>query len=231
MGVLRPLISQSQSVNKEAGHQPSDTWLTPANAMTASRPILGGIAARMLVRGTPGASLVAAGAAATDMEGLVARAIDKKLPNSGRGTSTKGKLGDPIADSMMLFELGAGALAGRKVSPLGKIAIAIVGMQEALKAKQALAKDREYRTLTGESLNVPISFKGKEAMAEKMVASGLAIATHEISNPTGELALGIGAIGFAVAGAVRGHSAHRENMQIANELITNAQIADASNIQ
>lgn len=155
------------------------------------------------------------------MEGLVARGVDKWKPKSGRGTSTKGKLGDPIADTALLFELGTATIIAPKVSLLGKAAVAIVGIQEGVKAKQAIAKDRAHRALTGNPLDVPVTLQGKEAMAEKIVSSGLAVGTNEFRNPSIRLGLGVAAIGFAVAGAIRGHAAHRENMRAADEIMAN----------
>jgi phosphatidylglycerophosphate synthase len=223
MGVLRPLVKRSQSMNKNGELEPSDKWVTPANAMTASRPILGAIAAKKLVQGKPKAAVWAMVAAATDMEGIPARKIDEWKPEWHRGRSKKGKLGDPGADSSMLAELTIGTLFAPKVSLLGKLALVIVGAQETIKAVEAVSKDKEHRALTGEHLNVPITDDGKEAMIEKMGAAGLAILTNEFEHPVVRLGLGMTALGFAIAGAARGHAAHRENMRAADEIMANFQ--------
>lgn len=223
MGILRPLVNRAQSVSPEASIAPSDKRVTPANVMTASRPLLGVWAARTLLRGKKYAVGAAFIAGITDMEGYVARKVDQKWPESGRGRSNKGKMADPIADTIMLAEVATGALLGPRVSRLGKAAVIIAIGQEAYKAQQAIRLNNTYQALTGEALDVPITMKGKEAMAEKMLGVGLATLTNSFDNSLVRTVTGAAALGFSVAGALRGHSAHLDNMEAAYDMISAAQ--------
>lgn len=103
-----------------------------------------------------------------------------------------------------------------------KVAMGIVLVQEGIKAKQASAKNSRYKDITGAMLDVPITMRGKEAMAEKLVGASLAAATHEINNPIARTGVSALAVYFAAAGALRGHKAHQDNMRIADSMITEA---------
>lgn len=218
MGVFRPLIDKSQG-ERTSEVEPSSRWLTPANVLTASRPLLAAQAARMLIKGQRGSSLVVAGMAATDMEGSVARAIDKKWPESGLGTSTKGAEGDKYADALALLTVSGAALLAPKVSPLGKAAVGTVLAQEGYKTVWAAVRAAQYANKTGELLEIPTDMEGKEAMAEKFVAIEAAVMTAETDNPYARLALGSAALGFALAGSWRGEKVRQRYDEISTELM------------
>ncbi len=224
MGVLRPLVKTAQAVNPETDIAPSDKLATPATALTAVRPIIGGAVAYMLLKGKKPATAVAFVAGITDMEGWVARKISTKQPDSKLGISNKGKLLDPIADTIMLGEITAGILFAPRVSRLGKVAVTIVAIQEAVKAHDVVKANNEYRALTGMTLEIPVSDQGKEAMAEKMLAGGLATTTNDIEGVVSRTAVGLAALGFGIAGALRGRSAHKKNMQVAQEIAHEAYV-------
>ena len=164
----------------------------------------------------------------TDMEGWGARLIDKTFPRSGRGATVIGESGDPIADSLLLLEVGAAALVAPRVNILGKMAVAVILAQETKKSVWAIRTAKTYNDLTGERLTIATTLDGKEAMAEKILAGGLATWTNDVKHPGARLALGVAALGFAVSGAVRGHQEFIKYKATAAEMILDASTPDMS---
>ncbi len=210
MGIYRPLIKGARSLEEfEAIDHSNDKPVTPGDVMTYSRPPLAAVAAWMLLTERRPASVVAGVAMATDMEGQVCRFIDKHWPGSGYGSTEHGARNDPIADTAALIEIAGAALKAPRVSVAGKIATASVVGFEGYKTQWALRRNYNFQKLTGDQLILPTSIDGKEAMAEKMTAIELAVATNDIDNPLFRAALGVGAMAFAGVGDIRGGRARR----------------------
>jgi hypothetical protein len=223
MGVLRPLIKRAQAPAAEREPATSTKIITLATAMTLARPILGAFwVGKNLVKGNKRIMPRMFFTAMTDNEGLVARAWDKLFPTSGRGVTVGGERADPVADSLMLFEVAGAAMAAREVSLLGKAALLIVSLQEGVKAKWAIGANSQFNALTGEQLKIPVTDPGKEAMAEKMLAGGLAVWTNDVEHPVVRTALGIGAVAFAVSRARRGHQEFQQFRSIGEAMIADA---------
>ncbi|MDB5164141.1 MAG: hypothetical protein JWS12_759 [Candidatus Saccharibacteria bacterium] len=210
MGVLRPVIAMTQRTDNPAEHEPSNKIITLPNALTLARPILADQAARKLVQGEKGALWLVMAMAATDMEGIPARLIDKYFPNSGRGKTKLGAEGDQVADVAAILRLGEAIRRAPRISLLGKTATALALAQETRKSVWAVKAAYRYQYYTGERLSIPTIEAGKEAMAEKLVAITFAVATHETDNPMARLALGMAAMGFAIPGALRGESVMKQ---------------------
>lgn len=208
MGIFRPLIGSVQQSSGES-IMPSDRFITPANAMTVSRPILAIKAAKMLIDGDKGVGPVVAIMAATDMEGSVARAIDNKWPASKMGTSTKGAKADKYADAMALVTVAGAAILAPRVSVPGKLAVGTILAQEGYKTIWAGVRAAQHARETGELLEIPVSLEGKEAMAEKFVALESAVLTGDTDNPFLRTSLGIAALAFAGVGSWRGEQVRR----------------------
>ena len=99
---MRSLFDPFIGEVKEPLVEPSDRILTPANVMTASRPLLALYAAHLLLqpeRSKIPVTPIVIGMAATDMEGKVARLFDKHYPQWEIGTSKLGTEADQVADT------------------------------------------------------------------------------------------------------------------------------------
>lgn len=223
MGVLRPLVNIAQSKSTERVKATSEKIVTLPNAMTLARPLLGLYVGKRLLKGKPRTMPRMFVAGVTDMEGWGARLTDKIIPDSGRGATVIGESADPIADSLLLLEVGGAALLAPRVSMLGKLAVALILAQETRKAAWAITTDRKYRELTGNKLTITTTMNGKEAMAEKILAGGLATWTNDVEHPVAKLVLGVAALGFAVSGALRGHEEFQKYKVIADDMILQAQ--------
>lgn len=246
MGLFRPFIKGDQLTLKEyiehETHPELDKPFTPADALTVSRPILALKAAKMLLAGEKGATPVVAAMAATDMEGRVARFIDKKWPNSGWGCTAHGAPWDTYADTSALLIVGAATLLAPRVSKPAKAAMSMVLAQETSKAHWAFASNQEYMrhvklnrslaemllsmdlidempVLPGK-LELPTSVDGKEAMAEKLTAAVLAVATNDFDNQVVRTGLGVGALTFASIGTIRGERARGDYEPVVHKLIS-----------
>lgn len=214
MRAFKPVLDHIRSGKVRPDTVPSDRLITPATVMTLSRPVLAGKASLMLVRGERYVTPIVAAAAATDMEGNVARLIDKLFPNSGLGVSTKGAQLDPVADTAAVLEIASAALIGPGVSLAGKAAVTSVMGQEGFKSVWALMAASKYRKATisetipnGEMLAMPIEQIGAEAMAEKLWALVLAVATNDVDPGPLRTTLGLGALAFAAVGVTHGEQA------------------------
>ncbi len=188
---------------------PVEHLLTPANIMTASRPLIAGYIAYKLLNEEVGVTPLMVAMAASDAEGNVARAIDRFIPDSGYGCTEIGKSLDPIADTAAFMEVAAAALKAPRVSKLGKAAVGIVLMTEAVKTGWAVSADSRYRRKTGEKLVIAPTKTGKLATAEKFVALTAAVATHDLEPGPRRTAAGIVALGAALLGAFHGENARR----------------------
>lgn len=201
--------------------------------MTASRVPLAIECHRRLVNGQKGAFYFAAASAASDMEGIPARFITKHWPDSGLGISKFGADWDPRADSAAALIIAAGALRAPHVSLLGKGAVAVVLGQEGFKTAWALKVDHDYQKLadTAEHLWLQPTKGGKEAMAEKLTALCLAVATNETRNPYSRVGLGSAAMFMAISGAMRGEEARQEYVQEIHDMFIDLtdQEGDAKN--
>ncbi|MCA9333226.1 hypothetical protein KDA00_05140 [Candidatus Saccharibacteria bacterium] len=219
--VFERFVSDPRVENSGESELPaSEKILTPANLMTASRPILAAEASRRLLSGQKGAFAFAALAAATDAEGNVARWIDKVRPEWGRGVTIHGAEWDPRADTAAALMMAFAALKGPRVSVPGKLAVATVLGQEGYKTLWALRSDRQYRDLadTTEHLWLQPSKDGKLAMAEKLSALCLAIGTNDTDDFRLRTGLGFSAMAFAGIGAIRGEFARYEYVDELNHL-------------
>jgi len=220
MGIYRNIISSTNNPS-EIPSPKSDKYITPANAMTLSRPVLAGIAANMLISGETGVTPWVIAMGLSDAEGNVARSIDRYFPDSNRGSSTKGARWDPIADTASLLTICAGGLFAPKIPITGKIAIASVLGHEGVKSVWAARKNILYMNATGQQLEIPPTLQGKESMAEKFTAVTLAVITNDIDHEQTKQIIGLGALGFAITGSVRGEIQRRIYAKKANDLIKN----------
>ncbi len=218
MSIYRRFISE-KTMTPEGAAAASSKLVTPANALTASRPVLAGHAARMLVRGERYVTPWIITAAATDMEGIVARAMDKYFPAMDRGTTKIGIAGDKHADVLAMLILSGAALRAPRVSAAGKLAVATVLGQEGVKIVWALSSGWRYRRETGMLLDVPPSVDGKEATAEKLTAVCAAAATNDTDSWTLRRGLDAVALGFAGVGTLRGEKARQDYVPIVEELL------------
>lgn len=235
MGLFRPFINGVQPLEdyqRHESHPELDKPFTPADALTISRPILAAKAARMLVRGEVGVTPVVIAMAATDMEGKLARLIDKLYPGSGWGSTAHGAPWDTYADTLALLTVGQAALLAPRVSKPAKAAMGLVLAQEGYKASWAFKRNRAFRESVRnhegvlielksfgaidelpalpKKLELPTSLKGKESMAEKLTAAVAAVATNDFDNALLRSTLGTTAMAFATAGVLRGEAARRE---------------------
>jgi len=209
MGVFRPVVERFQGNGRKSTVEPSDRIITPATIMSASRPELARRARNRLINGQKGAAYITAACFATDMEGSVARLIDKLFPGKGWGVSKFGIPADTIADSAALMIIGEGIIKGPKVHPLGKLATGMVLGQESFKAGWAGLRTVQFKAATGQRLEIPVQIEGKEAMVEKMFGIELAVITNELDSPAARLAIGSAALTVATAGSVRGEAIRR----------------------
>ncbi len=228
MGLFKRFINDTRSnPGPEIDHS-HDKIATPANAMTLSRVPLAYLAAQRLYKGKRLSSFFTLAMAASDAEGNVARYIDKKYPDSGRGTTNHGKLADPIADTAGLLTVSTGALLSQRVSPAAKCAIGLVLGVEANKAAWAYRQASSYKKATGKDLKPNVSLEGKEAMAEKFTALLFAVATSEVEPGWKQSLLGAVAVGFAVSGTIRGESARRDYSEVINGALTDFKAEDVT---
>lgn len=226
MGIFASFVQKSQPKDAEAQVTPSDRLVTPANVMSAARPLLAMKAAEMLLHGKRGVLPLAVVIAATDGEGNMARFIDKKWPESGLGTSVKGAELDPIADTMAFLTIAGAALKAPRVSLLAKSAVATVLGQEGVKTAWAVTSAIKYQKQTGSSLHIPVDVAGKEATVEKFAALTAAVATSETDNVMLRTGLGALAIACAVSGALRSERVREQYQQQVEEMLV---ISAASN--
>src|SRR5437016_3660232 len=84
---------------------PDEHLVTPATLLTASRPLIGLKIAHMLITGEKGTAPWAMVMGLTDMEGGLAKTIDKVFPGSGYGSTELGAALDPIADAAAVLEV------------------------------------------------------------------------------------------------------------------------------
>lgn len=203
--------------------EPSDRVLTPANGMTASRPILAGIATKMLLTGQRPVTPVVFLMGASDAEGNLARFIDKHFPESGLGTSKIGAEWDPIADSAAVLMVGAACLVAPRVPVLAKVGVASALGQEGFKAVWALRQNAEYSELAGSRLVITPTLEGKASMAEKLSAIGTAVLASDFDNAVLRQGLGAGSLYFGVTGAFRAESQRQEYVEIAEQMIASLQ--------
>lgn len=188
-----------------------DKLWTPANAMTAARPVLGGIAAYKFITGEKGVTPYILGAVISDGEGYVARFFDKYFPQLEIGSSDFGKKWDPIADTAAMLEIATGALISPEVNWQAKTGVGIVLGKEGRKTAWAVRNSLRYKEVTGEDLVLKPGIKGKVGTVGGFGALLAAGIVHDLGaeNPLSP-AIGYMGIGSAVIGAVSGE------IQIAN---------------
>jgi phosphatidylglycerophosphate synthase len=225
MNENRDITSSGEPIPTEV----QDHILNIPNAMTASRAFaLGPLGAKMLISGERGVTPIVAAMAASDAEGKVARAIDKRSIEStgkknGYGTTELGKSIDPVADTVGFLEIAAAALKSPRTSALGKVAVGIVLAQESVKSGWAVRADKAHRKATvspevprGEKLVLDVTKTGKRATGAKFAALSGAVLTHDLEPGKARTAAGVGAVASAVAGAVLGERArygYNENLK------------------
>jgi phosphatidylglycerophosphate synthase len=183
-------------------------------AMTGARVVLGGMAAVKLIRGERGASALVGLMAASDMDGRVARFIDKLSiektgQRNGYGTTELGKVADPIADTISFLEVAPAILASPRASFLGKAAVGITLAGETFKGTWALRANHAHQAMYGEKLTVDVSDTGKEGAAARFAAVFGAALTHDLEPGKARTAAGFAALGAAITGAILGEKARR----------------------
>lgn len=238
-----------EQYKQHATNHEADKPFTPADALTVSRPILGAYAARLLLGGERGATPYVMAMAATDMEGKLARLIDKLFPGSGWGSTAHGAPWDTYADTAAVLEVAGAALKAPRVSLPAKLAVATILGQETYKVGWALRKNSQFSKAAKEreaveqewahlqadkrgielqdselptfsrKLELPASGDGKAAMAEKLSGLVLAVATNDFDNRGMRAGLSAGALYFAGIGAWRGEKARAAYEPIANQMI------------
>ncbi len=220
MGIFRPFVGGVKTVEQfQTIDHSNDQPFTPADVMTVARPLLALKAAQLLLNSEHGAFRVAAQMGFSDMEGKLARIIDILWPNSGWGTTEHGAAWDTYADTSAVLILGAAILKAPRVTRGAKIATAAVLGQEGVKAVWAIRRNAEYKAVSNQILKLPSSQAGKESMAEKLSAIGLAVATNDTDNPFMRVALTVASLYFAGVGAWRGEYARRSYNPIIDEMI------------
>ncbi|MBP6880665.1 hypothetical protein KBC31_03500 [Candidatus Saccharibacteria bacterium] len=196
------------------GVELSDRIITPATMMTLARVVLGAaLFWSMVQEEKPKKKWLSTGLATlaglSDMEGKIARSIDKVAPESGLGASVFGKKVDPYADSLFCLGALAGTVFSKNVPIIGKMAASAVGAQEGSKAIWAVNAAFQYRKATEQNLEITGTVQGKDGMAQKMTALELAIMSSEIADPAIKNLAAIGALFFAVSGSYEGELARR----------------------
>ena len=251
MGIYRPFIGKAKSLDQyqDISSHKHDKSITPSDIISFTRPALAIQASRKLLRGERHVTPLVITMAATDMEGKLARIIDKTWPDSGWGTTLHGAPVDTYADTLAALILGASIIRAPNVSKIAKISTALVLGQEGYKAGWALARNGEYMKavrkheentrqlfandmsaimpMFPKKLELPSSLRGKEAMAEKLTTLAGAAATNDLDPGPLRTGLIIATAGFAVAGAMRGEYARRvDYIPMFNELLEERQQAD-----
>ncbi|MCA9331933.1 hypothetical protein KC968_03270 [Candidatus Saccharibacteria bacterium] len=219
MGIFKKFVGAAQQDGQPLTPA-SDKLITPANAMTATRPMLAIKAAQMLINGRSGVGPVVAIMAATDMEGSVARFIDKQWPDSGLGTSTKGTKADKYADAVALLTVAGASLLAPRISKSGKLAVGTILTQEGYKTVWAGIRAAQFANETGQLLEIPVTMEGKEAMAEKFVALESAVLTGDTDNRLLRNVLGGTALAFAGIGAYRGEKVRSQYETVYQDLLS-----------
>ncbi|MFZ1248751.1 MAG: hypothetical protein WAQ24_00315 [Candidatus Saccharimonadales bacterium] len=225
MGIYRPVVEQFQRGG--GAHKPptSKKIVSPATMLTVARPIIGGRVMYDLIKGNPGVTKKTIIGAATDMEGVPARGIDKfvsfltkqgvAVPEwlQGRGATEAGQQLDPPADTAFAAEVTTGVIFGKNTSPSAKLAAMIIAAKEGRKTAWYASKSKAYgdalseRGLEREKLIVPVSKAGKEGMTEALVGMVLAVTTSDLKDkkvPALRTIAGILAVGHAVVAFARG---------------------------
>jgi hypothetical protein len=159
---------------------------------------------------------------ASDAEGNLARFIDKIAPESGLGSSTRGAELDPIADTAALLIVSSAALFAPRMPLTGRAAIAAALGHEGFKAAWAIGKNNLYQDVANERLAIKPTLEGKESMAEKFAAVGLAVLASDFDNPYARNILGTAATALAATGVIRGEGERRIYDTLANEMIAKA---------
>lgn len=218
---------------KSALHEPSERILTPANAITAFRPVLGALAIKKLNSNEKGVfKFVAAAGFLDGIDGWVARQIDQRRPDSGLGTSKYGASADTIADVGTVIPVGLATMSADRVPLLAKLGLGAVLTQEATKISWAARANSEYKQASGEDrLFIQPTKGGKEAMAEKFACLGLAVLANETDRPVVRGIIGAAALYFGVTGALRGNEAVGQYKMEAASLTQQAQTeTDVANL-
>jgi hypothetical protein len=176
----------------------------------------------MLLNGESPVTPIIFAMSASDAEGNVARLIDKHFPNSGLGSSKIGAEWDPIADTGALLIVGGASLFAPRLSYLSRVSIALALGHEGYKSAWAIGKNKQYGEVASGRLQIKPTIEGKESMAEKFTAVGLAILSSDFDNPDVRRVLSAGALAMAVTGTLRAESQRRIYDEMANELIAQA---------
>jgi hypothetical protein len=248
-------VKTRQEYVVKARNSEGDKPFTPADSLTVSRPLLAAKAAHMLINSEKGVTPIVIAVAATDMEGTFARQIDKWFPDSGWGTTAHGASWDTYADTSALLIVSGAALLAPRVTKGGKAAVGLVLGLETAKAGWGLHGNHKYMKAVNEhrvalntllegemdpdatlpllasinelprKLEIPASYLGKIAMAEKLTGVTLAVATNDFDNPVYRSGLTAGALYFASAGSYNGEIARREYRPFLDEMIDEHQTA------
>ncbi len=207
MGSLRQFIStDSAATHIEHEHEPSDRIITPATIMSASRVAMAFRIAYMLHADKRGVTLWGMALGASDMEGKVARFIDRRWPESGLGTSKFGAQADTYADGAAILILCPAVVTAPHISNRSKVTMGLIGAQEVKKVAWAKSANDQYLELTerklgeAKTLYIEPTIDAKEQIARKATAGLAALATHDLRDPISRFALDATCAGFGQAG-------------------------------
>ena len=176
--------------------------------MTIGRPAMALIAAKRLKNGQKGAFMPTAITGALDMDGKVARMMDRHLPHLERGTTEIGAKADTYADASALVLIGGAVLMAPRVPMSAKVGVAVILGQEGAKVAWALAADQQYKDAGGtDHLYITPTIGGKAAMAEKFSALAVAAGANDVDNYIVKQALGLVSLDLAITGSLRGNEA------------------------
>jgi phosphatidylglycerophosphate synthase len=229
MGIYRGIVERSQGIN-HSEVESNDRIFTIPTAFTAAREPLALIAAGKLLRGEHPVTPWVFASFITDLEGVPGRLLDKYKPEWKLGSSEFGALADKYADTAAVLTVAGAALIAPRMPVVGRAAVLTAFGQEGVKAAWAVRKGLEHRKATGKNLNIPPSIEGKEAMAEKMTALGLAILASDLEKPAPRQAVSAAALGFAVVGSLRAERERDKYDQMADEMIIEARVAQLKQI-
>lgn len=218
-------------VQIESDIKPSKKIITPANAMTVGRPAMALLAAKRLKNGEKGAFWPTAITGALDMDGKVARTMDRYCPQLERGTTEIGAKGDTYADASALLFIGGAILMAPRVPMSAKLGVTIILGQEGAKVAWALSADQAYKDAgSTDHLYIPPTMGGKAAMAEKFSALAAAAAANDVDNLIVKQGLGLVSLDLALTGSLRGNEAvgvyKQEAAALIRELQTNTDMAN-----
>lgn len=228
--IFNPFIGDPRAQNApEQTVTPSQRIITPATAMTLARPVLAGIAAERLLHGKPNAFVPTLLMGASDMDGKLARFLDKHFPDLGIGSTEFGAKADTYMDAASLLLVAGAILRAPRVPLTAKTGTAMVLGRETAKAAWAYGANNKYKQAGGEGqLFIQPTKEAKAAMGEEFSCMALAALSNDLTNPLARQTAGLGALYFGATGALRGNQEvglyKHEAVQLIRELQITADV-------